>query len=129
MRTESMLEIEWSPCLLEPQRDRDMEAFARREMGIVPRDLPYLTPCPWLARAAVTFHQRLATRLSPALADALALVVSHQNSCRFCYATVRTLLLIQGMSETRVQELEARLDGGGGDPRTTAAMTFAREMA
>jgi len=124
-----MLDVEWAPCLLERQRDWEIEAFARREMGIVPRDLPYLTPCPWLARSSVTFHQRLAGRLDPRLADVIALVVSHENSCRFCYATVRALLRIQGMSETRVQELEARLDGGEDDPRTAAVMAFARQMA
>lgn len=124
-----MLGIEWAPCLLEPKPDRDLEAFARRELGIVPPDLAYLTPCSWLARAAVTFHQRLASRLDPHLADAIALVVSHENSCRFCYATVRALLRIQGMSETRVQELEARLDGGLNEPRMAAAIAFARQMA
>src|SRR5262245_41851715 len=130
MRMKSgMLGIEWAPCLLEPTSDRAIEAFARRELGIVPLDLPYLTPCPWLARAAVTFHQRLASRLDPHVADAIALVVSHENSCRFCYATVRALLRIDGMSETRVQELEARLDGGPGDPRMAAVVAFARQMA
>jgi AhpD family alkylhydroperoxidase len=115
-----MLGIEWAPCLLERQPDRDIEAFARRELGIVPPDLPYLTPCPWLARAAVTFHQRLASRLDPHLADAIALVVSHENSCRYCYATLRALLRIEGMSEARVQELEARLQGRLGlDPTFT----------
>jgi AhpD family alkylhydroperoxidase len=67
--------------------------------------VPYLTPCPWQARSTVTFHQRLPTRLDLQLADAIALAVSHENSCRFCYATVRVLLRIQGMSEARVQAL------------------------
>ena len=65
-----------------------------------------MIPCPWVARAAVIFNQRLAVHLDPQLADTIALVVSHENSCRYCYATVRVLLRVQGMSEERVQELE-----------------------
>jgi len=124
-----MLEIEWAPCLLERRRDSEIEAFARRELGLVTPDIPYLTPCPWLARSAATLHQRLASRLDPGFADAVALVVSHENSCRYCYATVRALLRIRGMREARVQALEARLDGGEGNPRTAAVMAFARHMA
>jgi AhpD family alkylhydroperoxidase len=122
-------QIEWEACLLEPRPDREMEAFARREMGLVPEALAYFTPCPWVARAEVLFTQRLAVRLDPQLADAVGLVVSHENSCRFCYAMVRTLLRIQGMSEERVQELEARLGGSEGEPRLAAATAFARRMA
>lgn len=124
-----ILQIEWEACLLEPRPDREMEAFARREMGLVPADLHFFTPCPWVARAIVVFNQRLAVRLDPQLADAIGLVVSHENSCRFCYATVRALLRIQGMSEERVQELEARLGGAAGEPRLAAAVAFARRMA
>ena len=106
-----------------------MEKLARREIGYLPPYLPYFPVCPWLARASVRFHQRLAVRLDTHLNDTVALTVSHENSCRFCYATVRALMRIQGMSEARVQALETRLDGADGDPRTAAAIAFARQMA
>ena len=123
-----MLRVEWETCLLDPQTDPELEAFARREIGMVPMDIPYFAPCPWVARMIVTLSQRLAVRLDPHLADTIGLVVSHENSCRFCYAMVRSLLRIQGMSEDRVQELEQQL-GGDAEPRTAAAISFARRMA
>jgi AhpD family alkylhydroperoxidase len=123
-----MRRIEWEACLLEPRPDPEIDAFARREMGMVPEDIPYFAPCPWVARMIVTLSQRLAVRLDPRLADTIGLVVSHENSCRFCYAMVRSLLRIQGMSEDRVQELEQQL-GGDAEPRTAAVIGFARRMA
>jgi AhpD family alkylhydroperoxidase len=125
---QDMLGIEWEACLLEPRPDPELDAFARREMGMVPEDIPYFAPCPWVARMAVTLSQRLAVRLDPHLADTIGLVVSHENSCRFCYAMVRSLLRIQGMSEERVQELEQQL-GGQAEPRIAAVIGFARRMA
>lgn len=99
-----MRQIEWEACLLEPQPDRELEAFARREMGMVPQDLAYFTTCPWLARAAVIFNQRLTAHLDPRLADAIALVVSHENSC------VQALTRTHDADILLTEAVRARLD-------------------
>ena len=104
-----MLRTEVEACVLEPRRDPEMEAFARREMGMVPLDLPYLIPCPWVARAAVIFNEATGcffiwTRNWPIRSRWWSATRTRADT-----ATRRsgTLLRVQGMSEERVQELES----------------------
>ena len=74
----------------------------------------YFVDCPWLARALVDLHPELGLlmHLDHHVADLVSLVVSQENSCRFCYAAVRAMLCIQGMSEARIQRIEAGPDAG-----------------
>jgi alkylhydroperoxidase family enzyme len=93
----------------------------------------YFTPVPWLARALVDLHPEfgLLVHLDLAQMDLLTMVVSQENSCRFCYAAVRMLLWAQGMSEARIQRIEQRLRGGGGElePKTAAVVAFGRRQS
>lgn len=61
-------------------------------------------------------------------ADLLTLIVSRENSCRFCYAAQRVLLSGQGMSEAHIQRLEQELSAGLA-PRTAAAIAFGRTQS
>jgi AhpD family alkylhydroperoxidase len=63
------------------------------------------------------------------LADLIGLVVSQENSCRFCFAISNYLLRVQGMSDERIAELQAKLAKGTLEPRAAAAVAFARRMA
>src|SRR6185437_13808764 len=71
----------------------------------------------------------LLMQLDQSLADLITLVVSQENSCRFCYAAVRAMLWSQGMTETRVQRLEQDLARADLPPRTIAAVTFGRSQS
>src|SRR6516165_1743685 len=62
------------------------------------------------------------------VADLLTLVVSQENSCRFCYAVQRALLWGLGMSEDRIQRLEQELSTSPA-PRTVAAIAFGRSQS
>lgn len=62
------------------------------------------------------------------IADLLTLIVSRENSCRFCYAAQRALLWGQGMSEAHIQRLEQELSAGLA-PRTAAAIAFGRTQS
>jgi AhpD family alkylhydroperoxidase len=107
-----------------------MESYARRKIGMPPPSLRYFTPVSWLARAVVDLHPEfgLLIHLDQRLADILTLVVSQENSCRFCYAATRMMLRAQGMSEARIQRLEETLSGPEA-PRTTAAIAFGRTQS
>jgi AhpD family alkylhydroperoxidase len=120
--------VAWEPCLIEPGRDAGLETYARRKMGVPQPTIRYFVDCPWLARAVVDLHPEygLLMRLDLPLSDLIALAVSQENSCRYCYAAVRTLLRIQGMSEPRIQRMEQDLARAELDPRTVAAVAFAR---
>ena len=126
-----LLTIPWEECVLPPRRDPDLESFVKRETGVASPATPFLAACPWLVRAMVrlSFDRRLLVRLELELAELIALVVSHDQSCRFCYAASRAMLRIHGMSEARVEALEAKLSGAELTPRQNAALAFARRMS
>ena len=123
--------VAWEPCLIKPRSDRALEAYARRKMGVPQSGIRYFASCPWLARALVDLHPEygLLMHLDLDLADLVSLVVSQENSCRFCYAAVRTMLRIQGMSEERIQRVEADLTRADLASRRAAAMAFARSQS
>jgi AhpD family alkylhydroperoxidase len=127
----ALAHVTWETCLIDPHRDRALESYARRKMGMAFPYLRYFTPVPWLARALVDLHPEfgLLMHLDPHQMDVLTLVVSQENSCRYCYAAVRMLLWAQGMSEARIQRLEQKLSGADLAPKTVAAIAFGRRQS
>ena len=122
--------VAWEPCLIEPRRDRALEAYARRKQGIA-QPITYFASVPWMARALIDLHPEygLLMHLDHAVADLVVLVVSQENSCRFCYAGVRALLWAQGMSRARIQRMEQDLARADLPPRTMAAVAFGRSQS
>src|SRR5215831_12122981 len=117
--------VAWEACLVEPHPDHGLEAYARRKIGIPLPSIRYFAPVPWLARAVIDLHPEygLLVHLDLKVADLLTLVVSQENSCRFCYAVQRALLWGLGMSEARIRRVEQDLSAGL-EPRTAAAIAF-----
>jgi AhpD family alkylhydroperoxidase len=66
--------------------------------------------------------------IDQSVADLLTLVVSQENSCRFCYAAQRALLWGLGMSEDRIQRVQQELSVSLA-PRTAAAIAFGRSQS
>jgi AhpD family alkylhydroperoxidase len=122
--------VAWETCLVDPHPDRALEAYARQKTGIPVPSIRYFTPVPWLARALIDLHPEygLLLHLDQKVADMLTLIVSQENSCRFCYAVQRMLLWGQGMSEARIQRLEQELSAGLAQ-RTAAAVAFGRTQS
>ena len=127
----ALQQVAWEPCLLEPGRDRTLEAYARRKQGTPHPSINYFTSVPWIARAVVDLHPEygLLMHLDQAVADLVVLVVSQENSCRFCYAAVRALLWAQGMSRARIQRMEEGFARADLPPRTMAAVAFGRSQS
>ena len=123
--------VAWESCLIEPSPDQALETYARRRQGIPNPAIRYFSPVPWLARALVDLHPEygLLMRLEQSVADLVALVVSQENSCRFCYAAVRAMLWSQGMSIARIQGIEHDLTLADLPPRTVAALAFGRSQS
>ncbi len=120
--------VTWEDCLLEPRRDRALEAFAREKQGVPNPNVAYFASVPWLARAFVELHPEygLLQRLDPDVADLVSLIVSQENSCRFCYSAFRSLLWAKGMSRDRIDRIEQDLARGDLPARTRAAISFGR---
>ena len=126
----AMQEIEWEECLLEPRRDKAVEREIRKAGGLVLPTLSFYHPCPWLARSSgKTYRSRQLVHTELALADLIFLVVSQDNSCRYCYASQRSLLRIQGFDEERIQLLEDMSFTAEDDPRERLALEFARRVS
>ncbi len=124
-------EVEWEACLLEPRRDPALETEVRRALGDVPSGLRYFAASPWIARSLLSVNQyqvRLVHVDFP-LADLVSLVVSQDNSCRYCYATQRMLMRLQGVPDGRIRQIEDDLHRAQLDPRERAALAFARELS
>src|SRR5712691_1130542 len=123
--------VAWESCLIEPHPDRALETYARRKTGVPMPSIRYFAPVPWLARGLLNLHPEygLLMHLDQEVADLVALVVSQENSCRFCYAAVRVLLWGQGMSRARIQRVEQDLTRADLPPRTVAAIAFGRSQS
>ncbi|HSW15263.1 MAG TPA: carboxymuconolactone decarboxylase family protein [Solimonas sp.] len=123
--------IPWEACLLEPLHDPALEAYARRAMGGPNPGVRYFARSPWLVRAMVDWmpDNGLLVELDDRTADLIALIVSQENSCRYCYAAVRAMLRIQGMSELRIDQLEQQLQQLEVDPRLAAVARYSRALS
>ena len=123
--------VGWESCFIEPLPDRALQAYARRRQGIPNPIITYFAPVPWMARALVDLHPEygLLMHLDQAVADLVVLVVSQENSCRFCYAATRALLWAQGMSWARIERMEQELAQADLPLRTMAAVAFGRSQS
>lgn len=127
----SLEHVEWGSCLLEQHRDRELERRLRRTAGMLPPMVSYFETCPWLAQALVElseFEIRL-VEIDFALADLVILVVSQDNSCRYCFATQRALMRAQGMPEARVRQIEQDFAAAQLEERQRRALDFARRTS
>jgi AhpD family alkylhydroperoxidase len=126
-----LADVAWEPVLVEPRRDAGLERYAREQLGRVPHFLGYLVGAPWVARAVVraALETRRLAHLDFALGELAALVVSYDNSCRYCYAESRTLLRVMGFGEERIARLEQDLFSAPDDPRVARALDVARRFS
>lgn len=125
----AMQDIEWLDPLIEPRRSRELERFAKQRVGFVPPEIGCFAACPWIGRASIELAVARRVHIDHDLADLVALVVSQESSCRFCYATARLLLRILGMPEARIRTLERDLETAQLDARTRLALDFARRLS
>lgn len=127
--TTPLMHLPWDSCLLEPVRDREIEAWLKREVGAVPGWTRYFWSSRWFAKSMITlqYDQRLMAALDSNLAWRVALVISQENSCRYCYAMVRIMLRLFGLNESSMQELERQIaESRDLSPKLQAALHFAR---
>lgn len=124
-------DIEWEAPVIEPTRNAALGRYVRQALGVIPPAVPYFYPCPWVVRAIVAFD---ASRLGLAHIDSrtaalIELVVSQDNSCRYCYAATRAMLKILGFSEQRIRSVERDLLSAEVEPKVRLALDFARHVS
>jgi AhpD family alkylhydroperoxidase len=128
----ALADVEWEECFLPPASDPALERELRAlNGGMLPPGTPYFLHCPWVARAAAHFDWlkgRLA-HLPLDFAEQVAMVVSQDNSCRYCFAAHRLLLRFAGVSEPRIRRLEQDLLTAELRPIERAGLEFARHAS
>lgn len=126
-----MSDVEWESPLLDPVKNAAAERFLRREIGTVPSGACYFLDSPWLTSALAAFDLRALPlmHVSRTLMGLLALVVSQDNSCRYCYAETRGLMRILGFSEQRIEQLEENLQTADLSRRDKLGLEFARRVS
>jgi alkylhydroperoxidase family enzyme len=123
--------IEWETCLLEPLKDRAAERSVRKALGFVPTGVRYFLDAPWVTRTSVRLdigHIPM-LHLSLDLGEMVALVVSQESSCRYCYAATRSVMTILGFPAARIRRLEEDFLTADLAPRDTLALEFARAVS
>jgi uncharacterized peroxidase-related enzyme len=121
--------VEWEPCVVEPASDAEIERQAREAFGVVPDWVPYFIRCPWIVRSIVDFERLQLAHTDLEFAELVALVVSQDNSCRYCYAAHRVLLRVLGMPESAIRRLEEDLLVAELSPRMRQGLEFARRVS
>jgi len=123
--------IAWEAEPAEPGHDRELEAYARRRFGMPHPTVRYFVDAPWVARAVIDLQVQfgLLLKLDQRTADLIGLVVSQENSCRFCFAVVRSTLWLHGMSMERIRRVELDFACAELPPRTQAAIEYARAQS
>jgi alkylhydroperoxidase family enzyme len=127
----ALAHVAWEPCFAEARHDRELEAYARRRMGLPNPAVRYFAAAPWVARVAVDTHPDLGLliHLDLRTADLVGLVVSQENSCRFCFAAVRAVLWFLGMDRQRVLRVEQELARTDLPERLRATLDYARAQS
>src|SRR5947199_294873 len=123
-------DMEWEESLLPPVPvPADLEAYVRRQFGVVPGWLARVAPAPWLARAWAALVRSPVAHLPPGIGDLAALVVSQDNSCRYCFGAQRAVLRMLGYREACRARLERDFPVAELSDAERAALDFARRMS
>jgi AhpD family alkylhydroperoxidase len=124
----ALAQVPWESCCIEPRPDRALEAYARQRMGVPNLGVRYFSAVPWVVHAMVDLNvgNGLLMHLDLRTADLIGLVVSQENSCRFCYSAVRAVLWFLGMDKERIQRIEQDLSRADLTPAARAALEYAR---
>jgi AhpD family alkylhydroperoxidase len=98
--------IEWGECLLPAAPPPPaVVAQVRKTIGAVPGWADRLGRSPWIARFATDLLANPFAYLAPELCDLIAVVVSQDNSCRYCYGVQRAVLKVHGYRDDYIDRL------------------------
>jgi AhpD family alkylhydroperoxidase len=128
--TPSLLALPWGECIL-PTVDvpATLAADVEKLLGARPMWLARLGRLPWLARLDATLSSMPVAFAEPRLCQLVVLIVSRDNSCRYCYGVQRSLLRIAGYDEQAIDRLERDLASAHLTPVERTALDLARRLS
>ncbi len=128
---ERLQAVEWQECFVEPRRDPQLEREMRKAIGFSSPATRYFSSSPWIVRSMIGFHRAglRAVYSSTQLVELIHLVISQDNSCRFCYAAARTAMRLLGVPDERVEQLQYDLAAADLSGPDKAALEFCRRVS
>src|ERR1051325_8897289 len=113
------------PATAEPQA-RALLGKVERALGVTPNMMRAMAVSPAVLDAYLAFSGALSKgRLTAAAREQIALVAAVENDCDYCLAAHTVLGERAGIS---AEDLAAGRDARASDPRTEAALVFARAV-
>jgi alkylhydroperoxidase family enzyme len=122
-------EIEWGAPLVPPVVVPEWEAEAKQRFGGSSDYTRRVAPIPWLRKTCASWQLCPVTTLPVRLADLAFLVVSQENSCRYCYGAARAHMRILGYPERVIGQIEREMQLAELDEREHAFIRFCRQLA
>lgn len=123
-------DIEWCPTpLVKPIKNPDMEKEIKEISGMVPFAASYLYSVPWMAQTLAILQKRELRFISDKLSELIGLVVSMDNSCRYCYGANRAFLKLSGMKEREIRQLEEDINKTNLSEKEKYVLTFAQKIS
>jgi alkylhydroperoxidase family enzyme len=122
-------EIEWGSPLVGPVVVPEWEVEAKEKFGGSSDYLRRVAPIPWLRRTCAAWPLCPISVLPVRLADLMFLVVSQENSCRYCYGAARAHMRILGYSERVISQIEREMQLAELDEKDEAFIRFCRNLA
>lgn len=120
----------WGECRLPSQPvDPAVGNDVQRVVRARPQWLSRLGRVPWVARGMARMSAYPVLHAERSLCDEVGLVVSRENSCRYCYGVQRALLKIGGQRDRDIDALERRFELLPLDAEHRLALETARRIA
>ena len=121
--------LEWGECIVPVAPvPPALRAEVRKAVGAVPGWLARLAPSPWLVRGLCEIIKRPIAHAPLEVCDLVTLVVSQENSCRYCYGVQRAVLKIFGQRDEYIDALVRDGQVGELTPAARAALDLARRL-
>jgi alkylhydroperoxidase family enzyme len=126
----SIDDVGWGECVVPAVAvDPGVASSVRRRMGGSPDWLTRVAPLPWLVDATCALVGKPFAYVRPELVDMIVLVVSQDNSCRYCYGVQRTIMRILGYPDDQVDRMLRDLHLADVSPAERTALDFARRVS
>lgn len=129
-RRAALAATDWGTCLVPAVPvPPPLVAEVKRSYGSIPGWLAYVAPTPWLVRATCVLAARPLAFAPLPLCDVVALVVSQDNSCRYCYGVQRAFMKMLGHPEAYIDRLERDAHLADLTPLDRTAIEVARRIS
>ncbi|MGE0434278.1 MAG: carboxymuconolactone decarboxylase family protein [Planctomycetota bacterium] len=112
-----------------PPLDDTQRKARRRANGYLPEFADAVATVPWVQHLLETLPALMPVHIEHRVADMVAMIVSQDSSCRYCYGTTRTLLQLSGMDTRRIRRLEENLHTADLPAQQKAALEYVRKVS